>query len=122
MSAGIFEKAKYQADNGLDIYPVRVQEETMQLVIDGIANDEPAAAKTMPVRARIAGKRRQIGMNCRKIRIEFTGAPPAGYALNQVLTVPILTPDMFNGIEVDDTGTYLGVPIIVIGKTPEYAN
>lgn len=122
MSAGKFNRSRYMADNGTDIYPVRVQPETLALTLGGTANAAPAGAATEKISARISGGRRTLGMNCRRARIQFTAAPPDGYAVDKILTVPILTPTLYQSISKGTTGTYLGVACEVVGKTPEYVN
>lgn len=118
MSSGAFSRTKYQADNG-DIYAIRVQPETLAANF-GSANAAPAGAVDRQGRAKARGSSRELGIKARKIRVVFTGSVPDGYATNTVLEIPILTPAVYNAIIPDvTTGTYLGSPALVIGKTGE---
>lgn len=119
MSAGVFERSRYEANNG-DIHAIRVQPETEALVLNGIANGAPADPVDQPLRARVGGGNRAYGLKARSATITWTGAPPAGYAPDQLLRVPILTPDLYDSLIPDaTTGTYLGASVIVVGINPE---
>ena len=109
-------------DDPAKIYPIRVQPETIALVIDQIANDAPTGGTTESVSARVSGKRRTFGCNARTVSVQFTGTPPTGYKAGQVIRLPILKPDVWQGIVKNQTGSYLGVAIRVVGKKPEYIN
>lgn len=122
MSAGAFTISFYQANNLTSIYGVRVQPETLDLVIDGTSNTAGGAASNQQIQATVAGKRRRNGVNCRKVRFRFKTTAPAGYKLGQIITLPILTPTFYEVIEKFQEGTYLGQVITVVGKTPEYIN
>ena len=104
------------------IYPIRVQPETIALVINGISNDAPTGGTTETVSARASGRRRQFGVNARTVSIQFSGTPPTGYKAGQTIRLPILTPDVWNGIVKNQSGNYLGSAIRVVSKTPEYIN
>lgn len=122
MSAGNFDRSKYVGDDGVSIYPVRIQPETLALTLGGTANAAVAGAVTEKVSARVSGGRRTLGISCRKVRFQFTAEPPEGYEAGRVLTLPILQPALFQSIAKGTTGTYLGVAVEVLGKTPEYIN
>jgi hypothetical protein len=52
--------------------------------------------------------------------MRFTGAVPDGYAPNSVVSIPILTPAVYNAIIPGaSTVSYLGTDAIVIGKSSE---
>lgn len=119
MSAGQFERTKYEADNG-DIYPIRVQPETLAATFGGTANAAPTGAVDQQGLARVSGGNRRIGIKARSVTIAFTGTPPTGYEPNQLLRVPILTLDLYNAINPNSTtGSYLGVNVIVVGKNAQ---
>lgn len=122
MSAGQFIRTRYQSNEIDRIYPCRVQPETVDLTIDGVSNAPISALATEPASARMKGSRRDLGVNARSVRIAFTGTPPAGYSAGKVLSVPVLTPSLFDSIARGQVGTYLGAAIEVVGKTPEYIN
>ena len=118
MSAGGFDRSKYELDGGSTIVPVRVQPETLLIDIDGTVNAPPAGAVTLSVSAYTRKSTRQYGIGCRSITIAWNGAPPTGYE-NDNLPIPILTQAAFAAINVGDTGTYLGQPVTVVSKKGE---
>jgi hypothetical protein len=120
MSAGAFTLSRYELDGG-DIAPIRVQPETIAAVFaPGGANAAPAGAADLPLFATARGSRRSYGINSRTVRIRFTGAVPDGYAPNSVVSIPVLTPAVYNAIVAGaSTVTYLGSDGIVIGKSSE---
>lgn len=124
MSAGGFAKVKYEANTGL-IYGVLIQPETETLIINGVTNTRPTAAKTAGLpRALVGGSRRRRGAFTRLVRFRFTGTVPDGYlGGNSVLTLPVLTQSMFNGLDDDQTGTYTingtAYDVAYVGKSPE---
>ena len=117
MSAGEFVRSRYESNAG-NIHPIRVQPETIAAEI-GSANAAPAAGVDVAISAKVSGGRRELGLIARKVRLAFTAAPPAGYAEDSIVTIPILTPAVFNAIAVGQTGTYQGVAVEVVGTTPE---
>jgi hypothetical protein len=120
MSAGAFSLSKYELDND-DIAPIRVQPETIAAIFTpGGANAAPAGVADLPLFAKSRGTRRSYGINARSVRIRFTGAVPDGYAPNSIVSIPILTPAVYNAIVAGaSTVTYLGSQGIVIGKSSE---
>lgn len=117
MSSGAFVRSKYEADNG-DIYAIRVQPETLAANV-GAANTAPTGTVDQTLRARARKNRGALGMGARTARVQFSGTPPTGYAPNTIISIPILTRSVFDQINSDQTGTYLGSPIIVVGTTGE---
>lgn len=124
MSAGSFQRVKYEADNarGGGIYRMRVQPETLALTDGTITNAEPADPVDQRIRAKVSKTRREIGLGPRKLLLAFTGPLPDGYSGDEVL-VPILTPATFSAWSVEGTAlTYLGVPVEVVGSVSEDLN
>lgn len=118
MSAGAFVKTKYEADNG-EIHPCKVQPETLAANL-GSVNAAPAGAVTIGIKARSTGGNRAYGIKMRAVSVRFTGAVPDDYEPGQILRIPVMTLAVFNAIEADvTTGTYLGQPILVVGKIKE---
>ena len=118
MSAGDFTVSKYEGDGGY-VWSCRVQEETLELTIGETANTAPEGAVDEDLGGiRLRPGKRQLGVNPRTVQLEFTGDPPTGYSGDD-LRVVILDPDVFAGIEVGDTGTYLSAAVEVVRKTPE---
>lgn len=118
MSQGRFTRSKYQSNQTARIYSIRVQPETLTLTIDGTPNDPPSGDITESVSARARGSRRSIGITARAVSVEFTSTLPTGYT-GEPLTVPVMTPSLFETAAIGATGTYLGQPIEVIGLRPE---
>lgn len=118
MSAGAFVRTIYE-DRAARFYNIRLQPETLALVVNAVTNDPGAGPVDQPVSARARGSRRAIGATARKISVEFDpGMAPTGYSGDPV-EIPILTPVVFDGIVPGQVGTYLGAPITVISKTAE---
>ena len=61
MSAGAFSLTRYEADDVADIYPIRVQPETLALVVNGVTNTPPTDPANQAVSARARGARRSFG-------------------------------------------------------------
>lgn len=118
MSAGVFQRARYQCDDGT-IGVVRIQPETAQLVIEGTTNEVATGTVNAGSRVRARKGKREYGIGARYVTIEWTGAPPTDYKPGGILTVPVLQEAFWEGINELDTGTYLGQPIQVISKSPE---
>lgn len=117
MSAGAFGVARYQTDAG-NLCNVKIQPETLAATIDGTANSIPLGATNQEASAIVSGGRGN-GVFCRKLRLQFTGAVPDGYQSGGVVTIPWLVQAAWAGFKKNDTGTYLGSPVRVVGKTAE---
>lgn len=118
MSAGAFIETKYEADNG-DIYSIRVQPDTLTAAL-GAPNAAPAGAVTQPLFATARKSKRAYGMGARTARVRFTGAVPTGYLAGSILTIPVLTLAVYNGLNKTTTGlTYLASPVQFVGKTAQ---
>jgi len=119
MSQGFFVVSRYEADDG-EIFPIRVQPETLTLVVGGVVNAPPGGAQTRNTLARVSGGRRRIGIKARSVRFEFVGEAPAGYEEGSTLTLPILTSALYNQIPTSGgTGNYLGTAIRIVGKSSQ---
>lgn len=119
MSSGAFTLSKYEADNG-DIHPIRLQPETLSANV-GSANTAPTGTVTVSLFASARKNKRAYGLGARTVRVKFTGSAPDDYEPNQILTIPVLTRTVFDAVVVGGTGTYLGSPIQIVGKSPESA-
>lgn len=117
MSSGTFSRARYELDNG-DITNIRIQPETLALVVDGQTNTAPTDAVTRPGSAKVSGGRRSVGVNARLVRIRFTAAKD-GYAEGDIIALPWLQFESFTQLDLYSTGTYLGTAIELVGKTAE---
>lgn len=117
MSAGSFVRSKYEADNG-DIHPIRVQPETLTANL-GAANSAPVSDVDVSLFASARKSKRSYGLGARTVRVRFTATAPTGYAQNQILSVPVLTPATYLAAQTAQTGTYLGVAVEIVGTSPE---
>lgn len=106
MSAGPFITARYLADDGTTIAPVRVQPETLTLTINGQANSSIASPATTKYFARTGGGCREIGMRTRRVNFKFDTAPTP-YKQDAILSLPWFDPSTFDAITGDLTGTYV---------------
>lgn len=122
MSAGPLKKGFYTTDNG-DTVKCSFQPETESLTINAVANTAPTGpgASGFPS-AKVSGGRRDIGINCRLIRIKFDTAP-TGYKQDGIITLPVFSSTVFAGYQAQTTGTYdVGggaLAITIVGFSPE---
>lgn len=114
MSAGAFSSTKYEANSNA-IHPIRVQPET----VAAFANAAPAGATTSSISAVVSLTRRQRGLRPRYVSVKFTGTLPEGYKEGTILRIPILTKQVFDGLNVGGTGNYLGAAVQIISKEDE---
>lgn len=117
MSSGAFTTSKYEANSGT-VYGIKVQPETLAANV-GAANAAPAGVVDGEGSVRVGGGNRQLGIKARSVSVRFTATVPDGYLAGQTYRIPILTPTVWNGANKGTTGTYLGSPIVVVGKSPE---
>lgn len=129
MSSGQFVRVRYAADYGAGtaIHPIRVQEETEELVINSVTNDPPTAASTNPISASVSSGKRRNGLIPRTVtlRAPLTGQP-TGYVPGGLITLPLLNKDIAQEAQVADNDTsvsYLGISAwTVAGYSPERVN
>lgn len=120
MSSGAFTVTRYESTElGGAIMPIKVQEETL-IFAAGTANSAPAGAVTVPLFVSVSRNRAEYGVKPRKVTIRFTGTPPEGYSGDD-LTIPVLTETAYAAYIPGTTGTYLGAPITIASRTPEFA-
>lgn len=123
MSAGPFVIANYESTelNG-QIMPCKVQPETLALFVAGTANEASTAAITLPLRVNVSGGNQEYGVKPRKVTVSFTDETdiPEGYTGDD-LVIPVMTQAAYSVYLVGTTGTYLGSPVQVIGRSPERA-
>ncbi len=122
MSAGSFALSGYTADDG-KVYPVRHQPESAQATLAGGDNTAaPASAIQSGLPSAIIGKgRRNSGLHVRGVRVRFTGALPNDtYKPGGTTFIPVFSKSVYDAIPArGGTGTYLSVPVAIIGKVPE---
>lgn len=121
MSAGPFSTtAKYQSNNG-DIYPIRVQPETLAATLGGTVNASPAGAVTQQTSARASAAKRKIGMNARAVTFKVTAVPTgSGTPIGAILRLPVMTASVWDGLNRGDVVQYEGYLGNVVGLSPEY--
>lgn len=122
MSAGTFQRARYE-DNNANIYPCRVQPETLAATIDGTNNTAPVGAVTSDVSANMTASRRKYGVQARRIRLALKegSTAPAGYS-GQSVTIPVLQQAVWDDAAKDADVTYLGTTWTIVSKLPEFIN
>ena len=117
MSAGAFGVARYETDEG-NLCNVKIQPETIAAVVNGTTNSIPVGSTNQEASAIVSGGRGN-GVFCRKVRLQFTGTAPTGYQAGGVVVIPWLVRSAWAAIKKNDTGTYLGAAVRVVGKTAE---
>lgn len=118
MSAGVFTNTRYQATyDTAAIHPIRVQPETLGLVINAVTNTAPTGSITNPISAMVGSNKRKLGLHAAMVSIKFTGTPPTGYATGTILRLPLLRNAMVAEAVRGATGTYQGVAIEVVSTT-----
>lgn len=119
MSAGSFVIRYYEADSG-EIHAIKQQPESAVFSIDGTPNTIPAGPATSPFWAKTSRGAKEYGLRPRKLRIQFVaGQEPTGYANCGVLEVVVYTQANYNSAILGGSGTYLGAPILILGRVPE---
>lgn len=123
MSAGRFSLVTYETDSadlGQLFMPIRLQPETLALVIGGATNAAPLDAITLPLRVSVSAGEREYGVKPRKVTIRFTDPTnlPAGYSGDDI-TLPVPDPAVFAAFTLNAVGTYLGSPVQLISKKAE---
>lgn len=116
--AGRFIRSKYKANNG-DVYRVVIQPETALLSFGSVQNAPTVNNVTEKVPLRIKKPLLEKGVKARKMGIKWSEDPPTGYSQDTILYIPILTPELFAAIQLDQLGTYLGKPFLVLSLIPE---
>lgn len=114
MSNGQFTRTRYLVDYGAGtaIHPIRVQPETIDLVVATNANDPPTGAVTNPISAVVSRGKRSRGLRPRLIALRTpTTSPPTGMLPGGITLVPALNKTIYAAAQAadDDTDvTYLG--------------
>ena len=118
MSSGPFVRSFYSTDL-LNVVRIRVQPETIALVLDSVANAAPAgpASPGFPS-AKVSLNNAEIGINPRNVTIAYTAGATAGL---EGLTVPLpwLVKSTFDALPDGATGTYQGEPVELVSKSNE---
>ena len=128
MSAGAFVRTRYAATYGAgtNIHPIRVQPETLDLVIATQENTPPVGNINNPISAIASRGKRARGLRPRMValRAPATGQP-TGYLANGITLVPCLNETIYaaaEGADSDTEVTYLGVATYTVAYVlPEEA-
>lgn len=120
MSSGAFVDTSYETDAG-ELFPARVQPETLAATFDGTAN--AAAAGSIPAgrpSVRMRQGKRAFGIIPRAITVKLPpgGTPPAGYTGDNLI-IPVMTASLYAATGKNDTVSYLGASWRVASKSPE---
>jgi hypothetical protein len=122
MSSGAFSDSFYECAELATTHPIRVQPETIALVLGGVANAAPSGTGAVLPSAQVSRGTRALGINARMVSLRLT-ATKDGYKAGSVIRVPWLVEDTFVDIKPKvTTGTYLSTACIVVGKTGEKVN
>lgn len=124
MSTGAFVASRYENGINGDIHPIRIQPETLALTIGVEQNTAPAGAANSELRAFSGSRNRRGAVNPRKIGLEITAGGENDYLVGSIVYVPILRPAAFANmiLPADQTGTYNGATVRVVGSSPERIN
>jgi len=120
MSKGSFIFARYQSSKLGTVHPVRIQPETLTLVIAGLSNPQPAAVNSR-LEFKAGRGRGKLGLYTRMVYFRFLpGQAPPGYSPETTHELPWLSStNSFRRLLRRSTGTYLGQGIIFAGTLEE---
>lgn len=122
MSSGAFVNSFYESNELGTTHPVRVQPETIALVLGGQANTAPAGTGAIGPSAQVGRGKRSIGINARTVTVKLT-ATLAGYLAGSTITLPWLAEGTYAALTPKvTTGTYQTVACILTGKSAEKVN
>jgi hypothetical protein len=120
MSSGVFNFTKYAASYATGaIHPIRVQPETVAATIGSVTNAAPTGAVTNPIRAKVTGSKKSLGLVARRINLRLVGDPPAEYAVGSRTRIPALNTAFYAAAIDGATCSYLGTTWRVTGKVAE---
>lgn len=116
---GTFITRVYLANNFSTKYAIRIQPETQTLVFDSRSN--PDSGLDVIGRPWVVSRasRRSRQPVARTVAFKFSGAVPEGYKPNSVIRLPWLYPTGFDQLLSGKTGTYRGLPIVVVSSANE---
>lgn len=121
--AGAFLRSKYQASYGAGtaIHPIRVQPETVGANFGSDTNDPPDGSINNPISAKISLTSRSKGLRPRFATLQLlsTSTPPTGYKDGAITKIPVLTPGLFQLLQVGNSVTYLGTTWEIASLTGE---
>lgn len=122
MSNGSFTSSRYLSTKTGLIHPIRVQPETLTLVVNGVTNAAPAGAIANPISAQVSQGKRSLGLNARTVTVKFPAPGTSGYKADSPISLPWLNGDTaFNAFAKGQAVTYQGLTGEVVGTSAETA-
>lgn len=122
MSAGAFLNSFYSSNKLGTVHPIRVQPETVGLILGGTANAAPSGTGAIGPSAQVSQSKKSLGINARTVTVKLT-ATLTGYVAGARIVVPWLDDSTFDAITPKvTTGTYLATAVIVVGTSDEKVN
>lgn len=122
MSEGPFLNTFYLSNKTGLVHPIRVQPQTLALVVSGVTNAAPAGPAASPISAQVSQGKRSKGLNARTVTISFPTTPPTDYKVNSPISLPWLDGAAdFDAFVSGDTVTYLGATGRLVGTSAETA-
>jgi len=120
MSQGAFVIVGYRRDSGGTTHSIRIQPETLALRIGGTLNLSSSFARISPS-ALADPTRSRAGIYARMLHFKFApGQTPEGYSPGGTHSLPWLIDNgAFRGVVRGSTGSYLGRPVVFVGKSLE---
>lgn len=123
MSNGSFVTSRYSSNKTGEIHPIRIQPETLTLVVNGATNEAPAGAATSPISAQVSQSKRALGLNARSVTVKFPTPGSTGYKADSPITLPWLAGvTAFDQFAKGQEVTYQGLTGSVVGTSAETAN
>lgn len=116
---GSYTYAIYQDDQYSNYYRVKVQPETLSLVINSRQNLGSSGNAFDQNPMKIAGSRRKSTSTPRKVILKWVADPPSGYSRTGTIILPWLDAFGFTQFAVGSQGEYLGLPVEVKLKLNE---
>lgn len=118
MSSGPFVRSLYSTDL-LNVVRIRVQPETLALVLNAVANDPPAGPATAGFpSAKVSLNNSEVGINPRNVTIAYTAGASAGLE-GLTVSLPWCVKSTFDALPEDATGTYKTEPVELVSKSNE---
>ncbi len=116
---GIYTYSIYQDDEHSNYYRVKVQPETLSLVINSKQNTGSSGNAFDYPPMKITGSRRKITSTPRKVILKWVAATPSGYSSTGTIILPWLDAFGFTQFAVGSQGEYFGLPVEVKLKLSE---
>lgn len=116
--AGKLINSKYKTDDDR-IFQIRTAPATALLAFGSQQNAPPVGGVTEPEPTVLRRDVSERGLKTRKVILVWTDVVPPGYSPTGRLPVPILTPEIFAAIQLDQECLYRGFQAKVVSKQRE---